>query len=82
MLTSKNVLGISREVFLAMTIDNDKDRISIGDEPREAFTLLGKLDIEQAGDDPGQAVLFLALLEGETKASNLKSGLSKLIEKL
>lgn len=82
MLTSKNVLGISREVFLAMKIDNDKDRISIGDEPREAFTLLSKLDIEQAGDDPGQAVLFLALLEDETKASNLKSVLSKLIEKL
>ena len=82
MLTSKNVLGISREVFLAMTIDNDKDRISIGDEPREACTLLSKLDIEQAGDDPGQAVLFLALLEDETKASNLKSVLSKLIEKL
>ena len=81
MLTSKNVLGISREVFLAMKIDNDKDRISIGDEPREAFTLLSKLDIEQAGDDPGQAVLFLALLEDETKASNLKSVLSKLIEK-
>jgi len=81
-LTSKNVLGISREVFLAMKIDNDKDRISIGDEPREAFTLLSKLDIEQAGDDPGQAVLFLALLEDETKASNLKSVLSKLIEKL
>ncbi|MEE2656627.1 MAG: hypothetical protein VYB71_03470 [Chloroflexota bacterium] len=82
MLTSKNVLGISREVFLAMKNDNDKDRISIGDEPREAFTLLSKLDIEQAGDDPGQAVLFLALLEDETKASNLKSVLSKLIEKL
>ena len=82
MLTSKNVLGISREVFLAMKIDNDKDRISIGDEPREAFTLLSKLDIGQAGDDPGQAVLFLALLEDETKASNLKSVLSKLIEKL
>ena len=82
MLTSKNVLGISREVFLAMKIDKHKDRISIGDEPREAFTLLSKLDIEQAGDDPGQAVLFLALLEDETKASNLKSVLSKLIEKL
>ena len=82
MLTSKNVLGISREVFIAVVNDIDKDRIAIGDEPKEAFTLLSKPDIEQAGDDPGQAVLFLALLEDERKAVDLKTVLSKLIEKL
>ena len=46
----------SREVFLAVVNDIDKDRITMGDQPREVFTLLRKLDIEQAGHDPGQAV--------------------------
>ena len=82
MLTSKNVLAISREVFLAVVNDIDKNRITISDEPNEAFTLLSKLDIDQACDDPGQAVLFLALLDDERKAVDLKAVLNKLIEKL
>tara|TARA_B100001750_G_scaffold66966_1_gene53202 strand:- start:220 stop:468 length:249 start_codon:yes stop_codon:yes gene_type:complete len=82
MMTSSNALGISREIFLTVVNDIDKGRVSIGDEPNEAFTLLSKLDIEQVGDGPGQAILFLALLENAEKADDLKSILSKLIDKL
>ena len=82
MMTSSNALGISREIFLTVVNDIDKGRVSIGDEPNEAFTLLSKLDIEQVGDGPGQAILFLALLEDTEKADDLKSILSKLIDKL
>ncbi|MEC9140191.1 MAG: hypothetical protein VX724_00325 [Chloroflexota bacterium] len=82
MMTSSNALGISREIFLTIVNDIDKGRVSIGDEPNETFTLLSKLDIEHVGDGPGQAILFLALLEDAEKAADLKSILSKLIDKL
>tara|TARA_B100000745_G_C19929427_1_gene312893 strand:+ start:226 stop:474 length:249 start_codon:yes stop_codon:yes gene_type:complete len=82
MMTSRNALGISRDVFLTVVNDIDKGGIDIDDEPKETFTLLSKLDIEQAGDGPGQAVLFLAVLGDAKKAGDLKLVLSKLIGKL
>ena len=82
MLTPERALGISREVFLTIVDGIDEGHIAIGDEPKEAFTLLSNLQIEQAGDGPGQAVLFLAVMEDEKKANDLKSVLSKLMEKL
>jgi hypothetical protein len=82
MLTPERALGISREVFLTVVDGIDEGHISIDDEAKEAFTLLSNLDIEQAGDGPGQAVLFLAVMENEKKARDLKSLLSKLIEKI
>lgn len=82
MLTPERALGISREVFLTVVDDIDEGKVNIGDEAKEAFTLLSNLDIEKAGDGPGQAVLFLAVLEDENKAIDLKTLLSKLMEKL
>jgi len=83
MLTPERALGISREVFLTVVNGIDEGHIAVGDEPKEAFTLLSNLlQIEQAGDGPGQAVLFLAVMEDEKKADDLKSVLSKLMEKL
>ena len=82
MLTPERALGISREVFLTVVHGIDEGNIAVGDEPQESFILLSNLQIEQAGDDPGQAVLFLAVMEDEKKAVDLKSVLSKLMEKL
>ena len=82
MITSNTALAISREILLAVVNDIDKNLIAIGDEPNETFTLMSKLDIEQTGNEPGQAILFLALLEDARKADDLKSILSKLIDKL
>lgn len=53
MLTSERALGISREVFLTVVDGIDEGHIAVGDEPKEAFTLLSNLQIEQAGDGPG-----------------------------
>jgi len=82
MLTPDRALGISREVFLTVVDGIDEGHINVGDEAKEAFTLLSNLDIEYAGDGPGQAVLFLALMEDEQKATDLKNLLSKLMEKI
>ena len=82
MLTPERALGVSRDVFLTVVDGIDAGHIAIGDEPKEAFTLLSNLQIEQAGDGPGQAVLFLAVMDDEKKANGLKSVLSKLMEKL
>jgi len=82
MLTPERALGISREVFLTVVDGIDEGHIAVGDESKEAFTLLSNLQIEQAGDGPGQTVLFLAVMEDEKKANDLKSVLSKLMEKL
>ena len=82
MLTPERALSISREVFLTVVEGIDEGQINVGDDSKEAFTLLSNLAIEQAGDGPGQAVLFLAVMEDEKKATDLKALLSKLMEKI
>ena len=82
MLTPERALSLSREVFLTVVDGIDEGNIAVGEEPKEAFTMVSNMQIEQAGDGPGQAVLFLALMEDPEKAGDLRSVLSKLMEKL
>jgi hypothetical protein len=82
MLTPERALSISREVFLTVVDGIDEGQIAVGEESKESFTLLSNMAIDQGEEGPGQAVLFLALMENPQKAGDLKSVLSKLMEKL